>query len=90
MYRDGQDTGQFTPALLQGLKPNIEYLIKVDASGYEPKTRPIKYSAEQLVKQKEQSLRLFMKRAKGTLRVKSDPPGASVYLKGAYLGKSIL
>ena len=88
VYRDGQDTGQFTPALLQGLKPNVEYMIKVEATGYEAKTRSVKYSGEQLLKKKEPLVRFLMKRAKGTLRVKSSPSGVSVYLKGSYLGKT--
>ncbi len=88
VYRDGQDTGQFTPALLQGLKPGVEYLIKLDSRGYEAKDQRVVYSPESLIKNKEQSLRLFLKRSKGTLKVKSIPSDASVYMNNSYLGKT--
>ena len=88
VYRDGQDTGQFTPALLQGLKPNIQYLIKVKAQGYEVIEKPVMFSSEALLNQTEQSLRLFLTRAKGSLRINSTPSGASVYMDNNYLGKT--
>ena len=88
VYRDGQDTGQFTPALLQGLKPGLQYLIKVKALGYEAIEKPVMFTSEAIATQNEQSLRLFLKRAKGTLRINSTPSGASVYINNDYLGKT--
>ena len=88
VYRDGQDTGQFTPALLQGLKPGLQYLIKVKAQGYEAIEKPVIFTSEAITNQNEQSLRLFLKRAKGTLRINSTPSGASVYMNNDYLGKT--
>ena len=92
VYRDGQDTGQFTPALLQGLKPNIDYMIKVSAKGYDPEEDKVVYSPEFIAKSKEANkelaLRFFLKRAKGALRAKSTPSGATVYLGNEYLGKT--
>ena len=88
VYRDGQDTGQFTPALLQGLKPGLQYLIKVKAQGYEAIEKPVMFTSEAIATQSEQDLRLFLKRAKGTLRINSTPSGASVYMNNDYLGKT--
>lgn len=90
VYRDGQDTGQYTPALLQGLKPSVEYKIKISATGYESMEQSVSFDVDRISKQREQSLRLFLKRATGTLRVKSTPSDASVYMNNEYLGKTPL
>jgi serine/threonine protein kinase len=90
VYRDGQDTGQYTPALLQGLKPGVEYMIKISATGYESMEQSVSFDVDRISKQREQSLRLFLKRATGTLRVKSTPSDASVYMNNEYLGKTPL
>lgn len=91
VYLDGGDTGQRTPALLQNLlKPDIEYLIKLKAAGYEAQERKVLITSQQLAErpEQEQLLRVSLPRAKGTLRVTSTPSGATVMMGDQYLGKT--
>ena len=88
IYLDGQDTGQRAPALLQGLKPDVEYLAKLSAPGYESQERRVQVKGTDLLERSEQSLRIFLKRARGTLKITSTPNGASVTMGDRYLGKT--
>jgi hypothetical protein len=88
IYLDGQDTGQKAPALLQGLKPDVEYLIKLSAPGYESQERRVQIKGTDLLERSEQSLRVFLKRARGSLKITSTPNGASVTMGDRYLGKT--
>ena len=88
IYLDGQDTGQRTPALLQGLKPDVEYLVKLSAPGYEAQERRVQVKGAELIERSEQSLRVFLKRARGSIKIVSNPSGASVTMGDRYLGQT--
>ena len=91
VYLDGQDTGLRTPALLQGLKPNVEYLIKLNAQGYETQESPFIAREDRLIKEGGTlEMRMFLEAAKGTLHVFSKPSNAAVFMGDQYLGRTPL
>ena len=90
IYLDGQDTGMKTPALLQGLKPDVEYLIKLTAAGYESKEQTFVARGEELVKKPNPDARIFLNPAKGQIRINSVPPNATVRMGGEIIGKTPL
>ena len=64
------------------------YLVEDFHVRNESEEKKIIHKAESINNKGEKTLRLFLKRAKGSLRVKSLPPNAAVYLGNEYLGKT--
>jgi hypothetical protein len=79
-----------TPGLLQGLRPDVKYEIKLTASGYESKEQSFIARGEELVKKPNQAIRVFLTPAKGQIRINSIPPNATVRMGGKIIGKTPL
>ena len=90
IFQDGQDTGRSTPAILNNLKPDREYLLELRAPGYKTQEKRFKLTTQELSERTDAnpSVRLFLKRAKGNLYVTSTPSGATVYAGDRELGRT--
>ncbi len=91
---DGTDTGQTTRATVEGLTIGAAHTIKLQRKGYEDLEETIQIRPEDAAASgdgpAEVERRFFLRRAKRTLSVKSDPAGAEVYFKGRWLGETPL
>ncbi|MEZ4431983.1 MAG: protein kinase [bacterium] len=86
---DGQPTGQKTPATLADLNVGHSYTIDLALAGYRPKTETVTVSADRVDPQGAPiEQRFFLDKAPGELIVESEPPGAEIYVRGRFLGKT--
>jgi hypothetical protein len=83
---DGKATAQETPATLSGLSTGANHTVVLELSGFEQHTEVVNVSAEEASGAGEVRRRIFLKKALGTLHVRSEPVGAEVYLDGKYVG----
>ncbi len=92
----GQDTGKTTRAEIADLDVGQPYAIRLERKGYEPLEETIVFKPEDAVPpdgseaQAEIERRFFLRRAKRSLVVESDPEGAEVYHNGKYMGDTPL
>ncbi len=87
---DGTDTGEATPARIEQMQPGASHDIRLEKKGYETHSESITLSPEELRGGGEIKRRIFLKKAKGKLKVKSTPPGAEVFVDGSYVGDTPL
>jgi len=89
IIHNGQDTGLTTQAELTGLTVGTSHEIRLELPGYDPMVQTVKIPVEgntDGVRRVPKTL--FLVKAKGTLKVISDPPKAEVYMDGRYLGNT--
>ncbi|MCB9540262.1 MAG: PEGA domain-containing protein [Myxococcales bacterium] len=87
---DGQSTGQQTEARIEGLLAGSTHKVSLTLAGYEPRTETVEITPEELKQGEEIRRRIFLHKARGRLKITSDPIRAEVYLNGKYIGDTPL
>ena len=89
VIHNGQDTGLITEAKLTGLTVGTEHKVRLELPGYDAYEETIKIPVEGNADGiREVPKTFFLAKAKGTLKITSDPPDAEVYMDGRYLGNT--
>jgi len=77
VFLDGKKHEELTPTVIEKVPVGRKYEIRVSKEGFEPWTEPVEPRAD-----KSLTIQVSLKRLVGTIVVRSDPPGASVFLDG--------
>ncbi len=89
---DGTDTGQTTDpeARVEGVMAGSSVRVSLTLRGFEPRTETVEITPEELKQAPEIRRRVFLHKARGRLKISSDPIRAEVYLNGKYIGDTPL
>lgn len=96
VFLDGVPTTQRTPTELDNLEVSRPYVLRLERAGYETLEETLQLRPDDAVVPDgmkgpaEVERRFFLRRAKRSLTVKSEPAGAEVYHDGKYLGDTPL
>ncbi len=85
---DGTQRATATPARVEGLVPGTQHTQRVEVSGFTPHEETFTVPPEADGNELRRSV--FLRKAMGELVLKSEPPGAEVYMDGKYLGDTPL
>ena len=77
VFLDGKKHEELTPTVIEKVPVGRKYEIRVAKEGFEPWTEPVEPRPD-----KSLTVQVSLKRLVGTIVVRSDPPGASVFLDG--------
>jgi len=89
IIHNGQDTGLTTQAEITGLTVGTVHEIRLELPGYDPMVQTVKIPVEGNTEGvRSVPKTMFLVKAKGTLKVSSEPADAEVYMDGRYLGNT--
>jgi len=83
---NNEDTGKTTPAIIDNLKLNEPYTIKLAKEGFETWTKTFTLTSPEQIKL-EGELKTMPQVAQGSIRITSNPTGADIMLDGVSTGR---
>ena len=91
IFMDGVDTKRKTDALFEDLSPSVRYKFRLEVPGFDPLVRHFTFGETEIPEDGSPLVRqLILTKAKGTIRVSSEPTGCEVYANGRYMGQTPL
>ncbi|MCB9522853.1 MAG: PEGA domain-containing protein [Myxococcales bacterium] len=85
---DGAERAKTTPARIEGLVPGTQHNLRVEVSGFTPYEETFTVPVESQDGELRKSV--FLRKAMGVLLLKTEPPGAEIYMDGKYIGDTPL